>query len=120
MLLGAGIGFLSGLVGVGGGIFLSPALLFLRWADTRRTAGVSVVFILVNSLAGLLANLASVQRVQHEILAWSPAVLVGGLIGSGLGSRRLAPMAMRRLLAVILVVAGSDQIRLGVKTLLGG
>ena len=106
MLLGSAIGLLSGLVGVGGGIFLSPILLLLGWADTRKTAGVSVVFILVNSLAGLLGHVASVQNVPHEIAWWGPAALIGGLIGSELGSRRLAPMTMRRLLAVVLVVAG--------------
>jgi hypothetical protein len=106
MALGAGLGFLSGLTGVGGGIFLSPLLLFLGWADVRKTAGVSVVFILVNSAAGLLGHLASVKNVPHEIVWWAPAALIGGLIGSELGSRRLAPMTMRRLLAVVLVVAG--------------
>jgi len=106
LLLGAAIGLLSGLVGVGGGIFLSPILLLLGWADTRKTAGVSVVFILVNSLSGLLGHVASLQKVPHEISWFAPAALVGGLIGSELGSRRLAPMTMRRLLAVVLVVAG--------------
>jgi uncharacterized protein len=106
LMLGAGLGLLSGLTGVGGGIFLSPLLLFLGWADVRKTAGVSVAFILVNSAAGLLGHLASVKNVPHEIVWWAPAALVGGLIGAELGSRRLAPMTMRRLLAVVLVVAG--------------
>lgn len=106
LALGAALGLLSGLTGVGGGIFLSPLLLFLGWADVRKTAGVSVAFILVNSAAGLLGHLASVKNVPHEIIWWAPAALVGGLIGAELGSRRLAPMTMRRLLAVVLVVAG--------------
>lgn len=106
LLLGAALGLLSGLTGVGGGIFLSPLLLLLGWADVRKTAGVSVAFILVNSAAGLLGHLASVKNVPHEIVLWAPAALFGGLIGSELGSRRLAPLTMRRLLAVVLVVAG--------------
>lgn len=108
LLIGVPIGFLSGLVGVGGGIFLSPILLLLGWADVRRTAGVSVVFILVNSAAGLLGSLAAknVLVVRHEISWWIPAALLGGLIGSELGSRRLTPMTMRRMLAAVLVVAG--------------
>jgi len=106
LLLGAAIGWLSGLTGVGGGIFLSPLLLFLGWADVRKTAGVSVAFILVNSASGLLGHVAGVTNVPHSIVWWAPAALVGGLIGSELGSRRLAPMTMRRLLAVVLVVAG--------------
>lgn len=106
LCFGGGIGLLSGLTGVGGGIFLSPLLLFLGWADPRKTAGVSVVFILVNSAAGLLGHVASVRNVPLEIVWWAPAALAGGLIGAELGSRRLAPMTMRRLLAVVLVVAG--------------
>jgi uncharacterized protein len=103
---GAALGLLSGLTGVGGGIFLSPLLLLLGWADVRKTAGVSVAFILVNSAAGLLGHLASVKNIPHEIIWWAPAALAGGLIGAELGSRRLAPLTMRRLLAAVLVVAG--------------
>jgi uncharacterized membrane protein YfcA len=110
LALGAGLGLLSGLTGVGGGIFLSPLLLLLGWADVRKTAGVSVVFILVNSAAGLLGHLASVKNVPHEIIWWAPAALVGGVIGAELGSRRLAPMTMRRMLAVVLVVAGGKML----------
>jgi len=64
------------------------------------------VFILVNSLSGLLGHMASLQKVPPEIVWWAPAALIGGLIGAELGTRRLAPMTMRRLLAVVLVVAG--------------
>ena len=106
LIFGAGIGLLSGLTGVGGGIFLSPLLLFLGWADVRKTAGVSVAFILVNSVAGLLGHLASVKNVPHEIAWWAPAALLGGIIGTELGSRHLAPTTMRRLLSVVLIVAG--------------
>jgi len=106
LMFGAVIGLVSGLVGVGGGIFLSPLILLLGWADVRKTAGVSVVFILVNSAAGLLGHLSSVRNLPHGIVWWAPAALIGGLIGSELGSRRLAPMTMRRMLAAVLVVAG--------------
>lgn len=106
LLFGAGLGLLSGLTGVGGGIFLSPLLLFLGWADVRKTAGVSVAFILVNSASGLLGHLTSVRQIPAEILWWAPAALLGGIIGAELGSRRLAPLTMRRLLAVVLLVAG--------------
>ena len=106
LIFGAGMGLLSGLTGVGGGIFLSPLLLFLGWADVKKTAGISVAFILVNSAAGLLGHLASVKNVPHEIVWWSPAALLGGIIGAELGSRRLEPVTMRRLLSVVLVVAG--------------
>jgi uncharacterized membrane protein YfcA len=105
-MLGAGIGFLSGLTGVGGGIFLSPLLLLMRWADVRRTAGVSAAFILVNSAAGLLGNVASVKSLPAAIPYLAVAALVGGLVGSELGSRRLPSPAIRRLLALVLVIAG--------------
>lgn len=109
LALGAAIGLLSGLTGVGGGIFLSPVLLLLGWAEIRKTAAVSSAFILVNSAAGLLGQILrghGIHSLPHEILWWAPAALVGGLIGSELGSRRLTPMTMRRLLAAVLVVAG--------------
>ncbi len=106
LLFGGIIGLLSGLTGVGGGIFLSPLLLLLGWADIRKTAGVSVTFILVNSASGLLGHFKSVKSLPHEIVWWAPAALIGGLVGAELGSRRLTPLVMRRTLAAVLVVAG--------------
>ena len=106
LALGALIGLLSGLTGVGGGIFLSPVLLLLGWADVRRTAGVSIVFILVNSAAGLLGHIESVKSLPHQVVWWAPAAFIGGLVGAELGSHRLTPLLMRRMLAVVLVVAG--------------
>jgi uncharacterized membrane protein YfcA len=105
-LLGAGVGLLSGLTGVGGGIFLSPVLLLAGWADARRTAGVSAAFILVNSAAGLLGNLTSVKSLPAALPYLALAALAGGLVGSELGSRRLPSPAIRRLLALVLVIAG--------------
>jgi len=110
LLIGAVIGLLSGLTGVGGGIFLSPILLLLGWATVRQTAGVSAAFILVNSVAGLLGQGLQgqghgLQALPKDILWWALAALAGGLIGTELGSRRLSPIMMRRLLAAVLVVA---------------
>ncbi len=104
--LGAAIGFASGLTGVGGGIFLSPLLLLLGWASPRVTAGVSAVFIVVNSLAGLAGHLASLEAVPSSLLLWAPGVALGGLIGSRLGSRHLPDVSIRRVLAIVLVLAG--------------
>jgi uncharacterized protein len=106
LALGAAIGLLSGLTGVGGGIFLSPLLLLLGWAEVRKTAGVSAAFIWVNSMAGLLGHWQSVRALPTEILWWAPAAVLGGLLGAEMGSRRLTPMTMRRMLAAVLVVAG--------------
>lgn len=107
---GASIGLLAGLTGVGGGIFLSPLLLLANWATVRQTAGVSVAFILVNSIAGLAGNLASVQYLPPQIPFLALTVAVGGIIGSQLGSRHLAPILLRYLLAVVLVMAGCKMI----------
>ena len=103
---GALIGLLSGMIGVGGGIFLSPLLILAGWATPRHAAGVSAVFILVNSLAGLAGHTASLQLLPLEALWWAPAAALGGVIGSGIGSRRLGGPGMRRMLGVVLIVAG--------------
>ena len=107
LFLGAGIGLLSGLTGVGGGIFLSPLLLILRWAEPRRTAGVSAAFIFVNSLAGLLGHLSNPVSLPEALPWWALAAVVGGTIGSTYGSRRLGGPSLRRLLAGVLVIAGA-------------
>ncbi|MCX9010527.1 MAG: sulfite exporter TauE/SafE family protein [Candidatus Methanoperedens sp.] len=107
VLFGAVIGLLSGAVGVGGGIFLSPLLLFMGWAKTKQTAGVSAAFILVNSTAGIAGHLASVKFLPDAIYPWAFAAVLGGIIGSHLGSSRFVNATLYRLLAVVLVIAGA-------------
>jgi hypothetical protein len=106
-LWGAGIGFLSGVTGTGGGIFLTPLLLFTGWAETKKSAGVSVAFILVNSIAGILGHLASMNALPSEIPYWATAAVLGGVIGSDLGSKRLGSRVLQRLLGVVLLVAAA-------------
>ncbi len=106
VVLGVVIGFLSGLTGVGGGIFLSPVLLFMGWADAKTTAGVSSAFILVNSVAGLLGHVSSVASLPPEIPLWAVAAAAGGLIGSRYGSARFSGPTIRMILSVVLVIAG--------------
>lgn len=110
LCIGAVLGFLSGLTGVGGGIFLSPLLLLLGWARARETSGVAALFILVNSSAGLLGHLGSLQVVPPFTPLLATTALVGGIIGSFLGSRRLPAVAVVRTLAVVLVIAGGKLI----------
>lgn len=107
---GAGIGLLSGLTGTGGGIFLTPLLIFLRWARTTTASGVSAPFILLNSIAALSGNIAATKNLPAFALPLAVAVIVGGSIGSYLGSRRLAPGVVKRLLAAVLSIAGAKLI----------
>jgi hypothetical protein len=109
-VLGGGVGFLSGLTGVGGGIFLSPALLYMRWAEPRLVAGISAMFILVNSLAGLTGSLSRTLAFPGFIYGWAVAAIAGGIIGSGIGSARLDNATIKRLLGAVLVVAGVKMI----------
>jgi uncharacterized membrane protein YfcA len=107
---GAGIGLLSGLTGTGGGIFLTPLLLFMHWARTRQAAAVSALFILVNSITGLAGNISSTRQFPSFALALAAAVVAGGAIGSWFGSRRFDPTVIKRLLAVVLLIAGAKLI----------
>jgi len=103
---GAAIGLLAGLTGTGGGIFLAPLFLLVGWADTRETAGTTAAFILVNSAAGLAGNLAHVRALPAAAPVWAAAALLGGVIGSGIGSRRIGSRTFRWLLGAILAFAG--------------
>lgn len=105
LIVGAFIGLLSGLVGVGGGIFLTPVLLLMNWTEARTAAGISAMFILVNSAAGLLGNYQQVYELQSNVIFWIAAAVLGGIIGSTLGSRYFNTLILRRVLAVVLVSA---------------
>lgn len=102
---GVGIGLLSGLTGTGGGIFLSPLLLFMGWSETRTASGVAAAFILCNSVAGLLGNITSVRALPAELPLYAGAVLLGGLIGTTLGIKLASP-AILKALGVVLIIAG--------------
>lgn len=108
--VGAGLGLLSGLTGTGGGIFLTPLLLFMRWATTKQAAGVSAVFILANSTSGLAGNCASTAYLPSFVLALAACAIAGGSVGSYCGSRRFDHLLIKRLLAVVLLIAGTKLI----------
>ena len=111
MGIGAPMGLLAGLTGVGGGIFLSPLLLILGWAGTKQTSAVAAPFILVNSLAGLAAGFAlRVSALPDHVWILAAAVLVGGWVGAEYGARRFANPIVRRFLAVVLAVAGTKMV----------
>lgn len=106
MMLGAGLGLLSGLTGTGGGIFLTPLLLFKRWATTKAAAATSALFILLNSTAGLAGYWSSTQHIPSIGLYMVFAAVAGGTMGSYLGSRRFNHIVIKRLLSVVLLIAG--------------
>ena len=110
LCIGAGIGLLSGLTGTGGGIFLSPVLLFLGWARTRKTSGVSAAFILLNSVAALAGTTFAVSALPPAVPLWLLAATVGALVGTQLGTRLLPVPALRYALSLVLVVAGAKLI----------
>jgi uncharacterized membrane protein YfcA len=104
---GAALGLLSGLTGTGGGIFLTPLLLLAGWAAPKIAAATSALFILVNSAAGLAGHVLGGQSMPPMVLPLLAAAALGGWIGSTLGSRRFEPTLIRRLLAIVLVIAGA-------------
>ena len=103
--VGGIIGVISGIVGVGGGIFLSPLMVLLRWADVKRTAAISAAFIVVNSLAGLAGRLIAGRLLIGSLALLVIAALTGGVVGSRLGANHFSGVWLRRLLAGVLVVA---------------
>lgn len=106
-LLGVLLGFVAGATGIGGGIFLSPILLVLGWADVRQAGSVASAFIVFNSAAGLAAK-ASTTPIQRDlVLLLGASVMLGAVAGSFLGARRLPMRALQILLGVVLLVAGA-------------
>jgi hypothetical protein len=106
-LWGVAIGAAAGLTGTGGGIFLTPLLVLLGWTGPRIAGAVSAAFILVNSLAGIAADPQSMSALPAESAAYLVAVVLGGLLGAELGSRRLGGRALRVLLALVLLTAAA-------------
>jgi uncharacterized membrane protein YfcA len=105
-LLGVSLGLLAGLTGVGGGIYLSPLLILLGWKDTKGTAGISSAFISINSLTSLLGRVLRGESFNQSLLPLVFAALLGGFLGSWWGADRAAPLTLRRLLGIVLVIAG--------------
>ncbi len=106
LLVGAVLGFLAGLTGIGGGVFLSPLLYLFRWVKPKTTGGIAAGFIVLNSIAGLIGT--SWDKITHAgPLLWLtlPAV-IGALLGTHLGARRWSSVTFSRVLAVVLVFAG--------------
>lgn len=106
IVIGGIVGYISGLTGTGGGIFLSPIILMLGWAGPKSTAGIAAPFIFVNSTAGLLGNLSTITSLPTELPYLAVAALGGAMCGTWLGIQKLSQSWLLRVLAMVMAVAG--------------
>ena len=106
LTIGSVIGIVSGLIGVGGGVFLSPIIISANWTTVKNASGVAALFILCNSLAGLTGHMVALNKVDSSIIYWVAAVIVGGLIGSHLGTAKFNNKIIIACLFVVLLTAG--------------
>lgn len=105
LIAGAILGFISGVIGIGGGILLSPLLIILNWSTIKQTAGISAAFIVLNSLSGLIGLFKTGLSFDNNSVFWIMAAFTGGLLGSYLGSRKLSIAGLRYVLAFVLSFA---------------
>lgn len=105
-LIGSTIGYVSGLIGIGGGIFLSPILMLFRWASPKNVSGISALFILVNSVLALLGHISSLKKIPDNTYYWVIAVIIGGLIGSYFGTKKINAKGIYIVLSIVLMTAG--------------
>jgi uncharacterized membrane protein YfcA len=103
--IGAGIGFLSGLIGIGGGILLSPVLLFLKWTDQKQTAAISALFIFVNSLSGLAGQFSKGLQFDGNMYLYVTIAIAGGLSGAYFGAVKFNQTILKNILACVLLLA---------------
>jgi len=105
LLIGAIVGFLSGLIGIGGGIILSPILLLMKWTDMKQTAAISALFIFVNSLSGLAGQLTKGIHFSTDMVLYIAIAFAGGVAGAYYGSLKFNPGILKYLLSMVLMVA---------------
>ena len=106
VFIGASIGFLSGLIGIGGGIILSPVLLLLKWTDQKQAAAISALFIFVNSFSGLAGHLTKGIHFSPDMLSYVTIAFAGGLCGSYMGSLKFKQNILKNTLVIVLMMAG--------------
>jgi uncharacterized membrane protein YfcA len=105
LVIGGSIGFISGLIGIGGGILLSPLLILLGWANIKTTAGISALFIFVNSIAGLAAQFSKGITISNSMIGMILIASLGGFIGSYLGARYANNRLIKSMLSIALMIA---------------
>jgi len=106
LLVGGAIGLLAGLTGTGGGIFLSPIALLLNWSTVKQISGTTSLFILTNSVFGLLGHSNSITQVPSSMPLFVSAVLVGAIVGTVLGIKKFSNEKVKRALGLVLLIAG--------------
>jgi len=105
LLIGGSIGFLSGLIGIGGGILLSPILLLLKWTDQKQTAAISALFIFVNSVSGLAGQFTKGLQFTNDMYVYVIIAFIGGLCGAYFGALKFRQVILKNVLATVLVLA---------------
>lgn len=105
LLIGAVLGLVSGMIGIGGGILLSPMLMLCRWADAKTTAATAALFIFVNSAAGMVGLASGTAVLGPDLLPWIGAAVIGGLCGSWIGASRLPELRLKQTLGLVLLFA---------------
>lgn len=105
LVVGAVLGFFSGMIGIGGGILLSPLFLLARWADAKQTAAISAAFIFVNSVSGLTGALGRGETIDIAMWPFVVVAVLGGLLGGWIGAQRLPETRLRQVLGVVLLFA---------------
>ncbi len=105
LIIGAIIGLLSGMIGIGGGIILSPIILLLHWGNMKQTAAVSALFIFVNSISGLAGLLSKGIIIDNNVYIWLLVAIGGGMVGAYFGRKQFSNKTLKTMLAVVLVIA---------------
>ena len=105
LIIGGIIGLISGMIGIGGGILLSPVLLLLHWAKMKETAAASALFIFLNSLAGIAGAFPSLENISSQIYIWAAVGIIGGTVGAYYGSSRFNTVVLKYILSIVLLFA---------------